>query len=187
MVAGDLRFTYTGAELFPSVEQLNEGKAISSGLQVTITAAGPAGAQALQKVLAPGATDIEAQVGIAVTGLGSGQELTVPAGKFAVGAAVHVAVTSVEILDLKSSYRDGLATVLKSGLITSTYYARGVGIVEQVQSGTKVVLESCSGGGAEAEERPLPPLTSRAVRLACVSRARTLGATGVQIGTLTAT
>ena len=142
------RYTYAGAEVYPSVAALRAGDTKTSSVALTMTGATAASETSIAPLLLPGhqALDItfHYQVGLAAPK----GEITTPAGTFSnlLGVEFHITAVSVSDATKKgtASLRPLLAA-LGSEISATTYFAPGVGAVATTTLGHTILLDRCSG------------------------------------------
>ena len=141
-------YTYTGAEVYPSVAALRAGDTNASSLSLTMTGATAASRASIAPLLLPGHTALDItfhyQVGLAPPQF----SITTPAGTFTNLLGVEFHITSVGVSDATKKGGASLRSLLSalgSEISATTYFAPGAGAVATTTLGHTILLDRCSG------------------------------------------
>ncbi len=142
------RYTYSGAEVYPSVAALRAGHTRAASLSLTMTGATTTTAAAIAPLLLPGRTALDITLHDEVGPAPAKSEITTPAGTFrnVLGVAFHI--THVSVTDATKKGEAALRPVLSAlgaEISATIYFAPGTGAVATTTLGHTVLLDRCSG------------------------------------------
>ena len=142
------RYSYAGAEVYPSVAALRAGDTHTSSVALTMAGATAASEASIAPLLSPGHRTLEITFHYEVGPAPPRSEITTPAGTFSnlLGVEFHITAVSVSDATTKgaASLRP-LLSALASEISATTYFAPGVGAVATTTLGHTILLERCSG------------------------------------------
>ena len=141
-------YTYTGAEVYPSVAALRAGATKTSSLALTMAGATAATRTSIAPLLRPGHRTLDITFHYEVGLAPPKSEITTPAGTFGNLLGVEFHITGVSVSDATKKGTASLRPLLAelgSEISATTYFAPGVGAVATTTLGHTIILERCSG------------------------------------------
>ncbi|HLK45295.1 MAG TPA: hypothetical protein VKT18_04870, partial [Acidimicrobiales bacterium] len=146
---GPFRYTFSQAEVYPTIAELRAGVRRSGVLELTVAGTTAATRAGLAQYLLPGHATADVALRYTVAPAPPRSTIVTPAGSFHDLVGVVFAEHGVSGGDLSSAGRLVFSTVLDklaAGLATTSYFARGVGPVwSSAPAFGPVLLERCSG------------------------------------------
>ena len=142
------KYTYSGAEVYPSVAALRAGKKLPASLSLTMAGATAASAAQIAPLLLPGHRTLDLALRYEVGPAPAKSEITTPAGTFRDLLGVEFNITSVSVTDATRKGAAALRPLLSeigSEISATTYFAPGAGAVSTTTLGHTVLLDRCSG------------------------------------------
>jgi hypothetical protein len=138
-----------GAELYPTIGELRDGKSAQSSIVLSAKATEAAAQHALEKELEPGQTRLKVHFNVTAEPAPPLTSIHTPDGTFTNLVGVTTQMGSGEALDANPTDAAKYASVMtsfgKAFSGTKLYFARGVGMVASEGAFGNSKLQSCSG------------------------------------------